>query len=307
MSDNPQHPTVIISGANGYFGGIACQFFADQGWRVLKAMRQPGADLWFDLDAPDAFAAQKLTEQADLFIHAAAAHEVTCREQPYRSIVHNVVGTKAALDFCVANGVKHFTYISTFHVFGDPKGIIDEHSQPLPANDYGLSHLQAEEYVQLYARQQLIKGLAVRPSNFFGTPADLATCKRWTLVPLAFCREALQDKEIILKTPGHQQRNFVSVADICQVIQQVWTRSLDISVLHIPGPDTLSIRALATLVQTLLRTHLQEKIEVVIPEGSANHQAFDYSSAYLADIYVPNRRLEDFIVDFCNQLKRKNY
>jgi UDP-glucose 4-epimerase len=303
MLDKSQQPTVIISGANGYFGGIACQFFVTQGWRVLKAMRQPNADLFFDLDAPEAFAAQKPTEPADLFIHAAAAHEITCREQPYRSIAQNVVGTKAALDFCVANGIKYFTYLSTFHVFGDPKGTIDEYTHPLPANDYGLSHLQAEEYVQLYTRQQLIKGLTVRPSNFFGAPVDLATCNRWTLVPLAFCREALRDKQITLQTPGDQQRNFVDIVDICQVIRRAYTLSPEISVLHIPGPDTLSIRELATLVQTIINIHLQEKIEVTIPEGSSNSQAFNYSSAHLSEIYVPNQRIKDFILDLCNKLK----
>jgi UDP-glucose 4-epimerase len=304
MLDKAQQPTVIISGANGYFGGIACQFFATQGWRVLKAARQPGADLFFDLDTPEAFATQKLTERVDLFIHAAAAHEITCREQPYRSIAQNVVGTKAALDFSVANGIKHFTYLSTFHVFGNPEGTLDEFTPPLPANDYGLSHLQAEAYVQLYTRQQWINGLIVRPSNFFGTPANLATCNRWTLVPLAFCREALRDRQIVLQTPGHQQRNFVAIVDICQVIQRAYVLSPKVSVLHIPGPDTLSIRELAKLVQTIINIHWQEKIEIMIPEGSSSPHAFDYSSVHLSTIYAPNQRIKDFILDFCTQLKR---
>jgi UDP-glucose 4-epimerase len=303
MWDKPQQPTVIISGANGYFGGIACQFFATQGWRVLKATRQSNADLFFDLDAPEVFAAQKLTERADLFIHAAAAHEIACRQQPYRSIAQNVVGTKAALDFCVANGVKHFIYLSTFHVFGNPQGTINEHTHPLPANDYGLSHLQAEEYVQLYTRQQRIKGLAVRPSNFFGTPVDLATCNRWTLVPLAFCREALRDQQIVLKTPGDQQRNFVAIVDICQVIQRAYGLSPEIAVLHIPGPDTLSIRELAQLIQVTVGTYFQEKIEIVIPEGSSNTLTFDYSSVHLSGIYAPSQRIKDFILDFYNKIK----
>ena len=180
--------TVVISGANGYFGGIACQYFQEQGWSVLKATRQTGADIYCDLDHPEQLCTTKIDCHADVFIHAAAAHEVTCREQPYRSIFYNVAGTKAALDFCVLNNIQHFVYLSTFHVFGNPQGIIDESTVPCPLNDYGLSHLQAEQYVQMYNKAKKVKGLVVRPSNFFGIPANLQACDRWTLIPLAFCR-----------------------------------------------------------------------------------------------------------------------
>ena len=95
MKPDTQSKTVIISGANGYFGGIACQYFEAQGWQVLKATRQDGADIPLDLDQPEAFSSQKVDAQVDLFIHAAAAHEVTCREQPYRAVVQNVAGARA--------------------------------------------------------------------------------------------------------------------------------------------------------------------------------------------------------------------
>ena len=303
MNSSTQNKTIIISGANGYFGGIACQYFETQGWHVLKAMRQDGADIFLDLDQPNEFAKQKIGAEVDLFIHAAAAHEVTCREQPYRSIFQNVVGTKAALDFCVSNGIENFVYLSTFHVFGHPVGRIDELSQPLPANDYGLSHLQAEEYVQMYTRENKIKGMVVRPSNFFGTPADLNKFNRWTLTPLAFCREAVENKQIVLRTPGFQKRNFVSVLDICAVIQSASTYIQEAPLLHISGPDTLSIRGLAQLVHDTMHNHLNEDIQLVIPEGIPTDESFIYTSRYLSKFYQPTRRIEDFMIDFCKKIR----
>ncbi|UTW69114.1 polysaccharide biosynthesis protein [Anaerobacillus sp. HL2] len=49
-----------------------------------------------------------------MFIHAVAAHEVTCKEKPYEAISQNIIGTKAALDFCHLNNIEHFAGLSTF-------------------------------------------------------------------------------------------------------------------------------------------------------------------------------------------------
>jgi UDP-glucose 4-epimerase len=294
--------TVLISGANGYFGGVACQYFEARAWTVLKATRQPDADVVLDLDLPHDFAKQTVDGAIDLFIHAAAAHEVTCREQPYRSVNQNVVGTKAALDFCVSNQIPKFVYLSTFHVFGNPQGIIDERTQPLPANDYGLSHLQAEEYVQMYTRQQSIQGLIVRPSNFFGVPADVRYCKRWTLTPLAFCKEAIENRKIVLRTPGFQQRNFISVLDICGAIDTAIHHPASPSLFHIAGRETISIRELAKLVQRVALETLGIEVELSIPEGIPIDSTFTYTSQTLNNLYQPTQTLEIFVADFIKVL-----
>lgn len=294
--------TVIISGANGYFGAIATQYFHTHGWRVLKATRQETADIYFNLDNPKAFAQQRVAVDVDLFIHAAAAHEVSCHHQPYQSIGQNIIGTKAALDFCVINKIPRFIYLSTFHVFGYPQGDIDENTLPLPKNDYGLSHLQAEEYVQMYNRDNKVHGTVLRPTNFFGIPVDLDHFQRWSLTPLAFCREATTSHQIILKTPGFQQRNFISILDICAVIERIGLRQLDLPLLHIYGRDTLSIRELAQLVKKVMRKSFQQEVTLLIPDGSQREVGFNYYSRYLPEIYQPRYHLEGFVASFCQKL-----
>lgn len=294
--------TVIISGANGYFGAIATQYFHTQGWRVLQATRQLNADIYFNLDQPEAFAQQRIATEIDVFIHAAAAHEIGCRHQPYRSVYQNVVGTKAALDFCVANQIPRFIYFSTFHVFGYPQGNIDENTQPFPKNDYGLSNLQAEEYVQMYNRENKINGTVLRPSNFFGIPINLEHFQRWSLTPLAFCQEAVTSHQIILKTPGFQQRNFISILDICIVIEKISLKQINLPLLHLYGNDTFSIRELAQLVQKVMKEHFYQEVTLIIPDGTQQAVDFNYGSLYLSEIYHPHQYLEDFIKSFCKKL-----
>ncbi|WHY64962.1 NAD(P)-dependent oxidoreductase [Neobacillus sp. SuZ13] len=296
----------IISGSNGYFGSIACQYFQSKNWDIVTASRQTDAHLHLDLDRPGDFANLLINKQVDLFIHAAAAHEVACQSNPYQSIFQNVAGTKAALDFCVKNGIKNFVYLSTFHVFGTPEGTINEQSSPCPMNDYGLSHLQAEDYVRMYTRLNKINGLVIRPSNFFGIPADLAHCKRWTLVPLAFCKEAVTTGKIVLRSPGYQSRNFISVLDICKVIEHGYSKCHEVPLLHIPGPDTMSIRSFAKLIQRVTKKQLKKSVELVIPDGPSLHDEFTYSSLYLKDIYQPGDKIEPFVAEFCKVLTASN-
>lgn len=301
---------LIISGANGYIGAIACKYFENKGWQVLKACRQDNADIWCDLDSPEQFAGLTVDSNIDLFIHAAAAHEVTCKEQPYRSIYQNVAGTRAALDFCVKNNIERFIYLSTFHVFGYPQGEIDESVDPLPVNDYGLSHLQAEQYVQMYTREGRIKGMVIRPSNGYGIPVDLDNFKRWTLVPVDFCREAIENHKIVLKTPGLQKRNFVPITEVCRIMEKSYLLMDKINLLHIYGANTISIRSLAELVQNVMRNHFNEEVELVIPPNtsslpSSKSGEFTYTSKYLQKIYEPRDKIEDFIIDFCTLLKSR--
>jgi UDP-glucose 4-epimerase len=297
---------VLISGSSGYFGQICSSYFSEKGWDVYSATRHPDTDVFFDLNRPEEFAGTKINFPIDLFIHAAGAHEVTCLQKPYQAIAQNVLGTKAALDFCVLNGIKSFVYLSTFHVFGNPNGVINEDSLPYPANDYGLSHLQAEEYVQMYNRQKKLNGFVLRPTNFFGVPEKLELCNRWTLVPLAFCKEAIENNSITLQTTGHQLRNFISITDICNVIEAAFNNiNQSPSLLHVPGPETLSIRSLAFLVQEVLADELNKKIAVFVPSGLTDINTFEYSSLYLSKIYQPKEVLRPFIKALCQKLLKE--
>ncbi|MEH7084167.1 NAD(P)-dependent oxidoreductase [Neobacillus drentensis] len=299
---------VLISGANGFFGQIACEFFLEKGWNVLRATRYPDADFHFDLDQPIEFGKIKTDEKIDLFIHAAAAHEVKCIHQPYQSISQNILGTKAALDFCVKNKIKKFVYLSTFHVFGNPAGVINEETKPSPLNDYGLSHLQAEEYVHMYEQLGMLKGYVLRPTNFFEIPSNLTQFNRWTLVPFAFCKEAIEKKQIKLNTTGMQMRNFISVLDILNTILEIVNKDHDVSLLHLPGPSTFTIRELALLVKDKAHDYLNLKVNVILPvsvKETMKINSFNYESLYLNKIYKPKEHISEFVVKFLTLLNNK--
>lgn len=296
-----QARTVLVSGANGYFGSYTCSFFASRGWRVYRGGRETGSDLSIDLNTPEVLAGTKIDFHVDLFIHAAAAHEIACHEHPYSSIKVNIAGTRAALEFCVLNGIRKFVYISTFHVFGHPSSIIDEDTRPLPVNDYGLSHLQAEQYVNMYSQENKIDGIVVRPSNLIGTPINLSCFNRWSLTPFAFCKDAALDEAITLKTHGLQKRNFVSLDDVCKAIEMVI--DTPIRLLHVPGPDTISIRELAKIVQEAYSRKFGKTIQLNIPSGTNIEKEFVFTTKYADRLSSPSENIYKFIDEFIGRCK----
>jgi len=303
MSDRAK--TTVISGATGLVGSQMAKHFFDRGWRVLTAGRVAGADLHFDLDNPESFAHTLLPSGTDLFVHAAASNDTECRESPYRSDARNILGTKAALDFCVANRIPQFCFISTFHVFGSPSGMIDEYATPAPVDDYGLSHLAAEEFVRAYTRSHSwLHAFIVRPSNVYGLPVSLKAFRRWSLVQYGLCREAVMQGSITLRTSGSQLRNFVAVEDLCEVVEDMTDDDAhSVPLVHVAGPDTLSIRELAVRIQDCITAQTGARVDITYGADEPASTEFQFRSRLdMSSISLPKRHIDEFLAAFCLML-----
>jgi UDP-glucose 4-epimerase len=292
---------VVVSGASGYLGAHLARHFARQGWSVLAAGRDPGADVRFDLADPAAAAAVRIQGGAGEFVHAAAANEIDCRDHPYDAVRTNVAGARAALEVARANGIPTFVYLSTFHVFGNPRGTIDEATVPEPANDYGLTHLQAELYVEMYSRTHGLRGTVVRPSNVFGVPVDIDAFRRWTLVPFAFCRDAVERRRITLHSGGGQLRNFVSAADVSRAVEAVAREENPPPLLHLAGPTTISVRELAELVQRIARQELDVEVALAAPGPPEASPPLDFRSRH-GERYRATDRIESYVSEMLREL-----
>lgn len=293
---------VIISGASGYFGTLTKSYLIKSGVEVLSAGRGNDNDIHFDLSMAEEFANKEINNDIDTFIHAAATHEVNCIEQPYNCIFNNVAGTRAALEFCVKNKIKKFIYISTFHVYGTDIGSIRENTQTKPMHDYGLTHLQAEEYVRMYTNKGLIDGVSLRPSNMFDTPLSIKSFNRWSLIPFSFCQSAISESRIELMSPGYQQRNFVSVHDIVKIINKVVSNEIQAEVINIPGVSTYSIKGFAELVKKIISESFGRTIEIVAPDGVKKDNKLDYGSNYFKPEDNGFKHIEEHVREFSRRL-----
>lgn len=253
----------LISGASGYLGGLMRDWLRGRGHRVLTLGRRPEDDLFADFAGHEIILPSGFDPPEEpVFVHLAAANELLCRSDPLAAYRLNVMGTHLALKFCREQNIRRFAYVSTRHVFGPSGGAVTETGLPEPTGHYGLSHLLAEEAVANFSG---VATRILRPSNIFGMPASLGRFDRWSLIPFGFCREAVEQNRIVLKTPGTQSINFVHGAAVAQAVEQFGDLP---EILHVAGPETLSVRAFAFLVGDVLKTDFGREITVEHPEAA---------------------------------------
>lgn len=247
----------VLSGASGYLGTLCRDWLRRQGHEVISVGRHATDDVTLDFARHPGLPVPELRGAEDaVFVHLAAAHEHICRDDPLTAYRINVQGTHLAVEFCRRNGIGRFLYVSTRHVFGRTGGRVDENDLPVSEAHYGLSHLLSE---MALAEIGDLDVRVVRPSNIFGVPPAVADCARWTLIPLGFCRQAVEEGRITLKTSGLQPINFVTGASVAWLA----TRFGDLPPMrHAVGSHTMTVRAFAYFVQTVLAEEFGRRIDV---------------------------------------------
>jgi UDP-glucose 4-epimerase len=280
---------ILLTGASGYAGGVIAGYLRKANIQFLTAGRQATDNLYFDLMQPEKFQEQCFPTGIETCIHVAAIHEVHCKNNCIAAYNANVVATRALIDSAVKAGVKHFIYVSTFHVFGNPSGNLSELAIPSPSNDYGLSHLLAEEMFQFAARQYNVQVTILRPSNLFGVPDDWSTFNRWTLAPFDFVKQALENHQIVLYSDGSPVRNYVSLSFWQNAVINAVTGQLP-QITHVAG-QTWSIYELAFLVATIVENEIGLSIPVIRgSEKSLEHPYHFFSEHWNIEVNDDNKK-----------------
>jgi UDP-glucose 4-epimerase len=225
---------ILITGANGFIGSYLAHFFLNRNEEVVATSRQfhpptrkllEKADL-VELDVLDTAQLNSFSVDADIIIHTATANDIISKNA-LKGIELSAIGTRNILDFAVKNAIPKCIIFSTLQVYGSElSGNINEESALHYQNDYGLNHLFGEMYASLYARQDKLQCVSVRPSNVYG-PILSGAFNRWSLVPGCFCREAHETATITIRSSGKQMRNFVHLENL--------SRAIDCILQHFPG------------------------------------------------------------------------
>lgn len=294
---------IIITGANGYIGLHLVKKLRLLGYQVVTATRDNSGDIKMDFSNPEEVKNLRI-DNIDTMIHTVSPNEGLYRNKTYTALSEGITGIHAALDFCVDNKIKNFIYFSSFHVFGNQGGILNEETNISPMNDYGLSHSIAEQTVQLFNRKGLINGWVIRPSNLFGVPVDCAKFKRWNLVPFLFCKEAVEKMEITLLTPGNQLRNFVDVVDVVERVQWILDEKPTCRIVHANGNETLSVFEYAQLVQKIAKEKFELNVIINRPDRLNSPIDFEFTSIHDRNL-IGN--IEIFVEDMLKKLIENIY
>ena len=217
---------ILITGGFGFVGGRLAEHLAEGGHQIVLGTRNsisscdwlPFADVTQTVWDDD-LALERSCKGIDVVIQAAGMNAQDCTFDPVAALAFNGVATSRLVEAASRAGVKRFIYLSTAHVYASPLvGTITEETCPRNLHPYATSHL-AGEYAVLSANQSgKIKGTVLRLSNVFGVPVHKeVNC--WMLLVNDLCQQAIKTRKLVVQTSGEQQRDFISMAEICHVIE----------------------------------------------------------------------------------------
>ncbi|WP_269506349.1 NAD-dependent epimerase/dehydratase family protein [Burkholderia sp. IMCC1007] len=185
-TDTKRRPRrAFVTGLTGFTGRYMAQRLEAAGYDVWGTVA-PGATqpddpafancslLPVDLLDADATRAAAADARPDAVVHLAARAHVA-RDEPSQTYAVNIVGTRNLLAALAGLDRRPSAVLlaSSANVYGNSTaGVLDEHIEPAPANDYAVSKLAMEYAAKLWADRLPL--VIARPFNYTGVGQDAA-------------------------------------------------------------------------------------------------------------------------------------
>ena len=311
---------ILVVGGFGYVGGRLVKHLSTKGYnivvgsRMLKAPKVKFHDVEVKkIEWNNDRALSQICEGIDVVIHAAGMNAKECSEDPKGALKVNGHGTSRLAKAASNAGVKKFIYLSTAHVYASPLvGSITEKTETLNSHPYATSNLAGENALLDIGKSAKMWTIVLRLSNAFGAPSHpSANC--WMLLVNDLCRQAIQTKKLNVRSDGLQLRDFISMKEVCSVIEQITfakQKFKAIQIFNIGSGISKSVREIAILVQARSEKVLGFKPELSFLKEASSKTPLPlfYTSENLSalDIKIKEESSEaeiDNLLRFC----RKNF
>jgi UDP-glucose 4-epimerase len=308
---------VLITGGAGFIGSHLADHYVAKGDEVTildnfstgakeNIAHLSGKVTTQDGDIRNVDLVEKLTKEADLVLHMAAALGVnTILESPLESMSTNITGSEVVLN-AAAKFTKRIIIASTSEIYGkNPK-------QPLSESDdrvvgapqkirWTYSDAKAIEEAMATALHTKSK-LPVTTVRLFNTVGPRQTGRYGMVVP-RFVQAALKNQSLTIYGDGAQSRVFCHVDDAVQAIATIAATDATIGeVFNVGGNGEITIKALAE--QVINTTKSQSVITYTsysdaYPAGfeDIQHRVPDTSKISKAIGWAPTKDLETIIKD----------
>lgn len=201
----------------------------------------------------------------DYIIHGASnSSPDMITKEPVETILSNIVGLNALLNYAKNRGVERLLYISSSEVYG-----AKEDSEPFKEGQYGFIDLlksrnsysvgkrAAETLCVSYSDEYDVESVIIRPGHVYGptaTKADKHVSSQWAYA-------AARGEDIIMKSEGTQLRSYCYCLDAASAILTALIKGENNHAYNISNPDSvISIKEMAQVLAD--SAGVQVKIEL---------------------------------------------
>ena len=308
---------VLITGGAGFIGSHLADHYVAKGDQVTildnfstgsqeNIAHLSGAITAVDGDIRNVELVEKLTQDADLVLHMAAALGVnTILESPLESISTNITGSEVVLN-AAAKYKTRIIIASTSEIYGkNPKQPLNESDDRVVGAPQKIrwtySDAKAIEEAMAFALHQE-KGLPVTTVRLFNTVGPRQTGRYGMVVP-RFVQAAIKNEPLTIYGDGTQSRVFCHVGDAVHAIATIAQTDSSIGdVFNVGGTGEITIKELAEKVISLTKS---QSVITYTPYTDAYPAGFEDIQRRVPDIskvnkaisWVPTKDLETIIKD----------
>lgn len=283
---------ILITGGHGFIGGRLGTYLSEQGFEVTLGSRKnlyppewSGTAKTIRTVWESESSLKEICADVDVVIHAAGMNAKDCMANPKLALEFNGLATARLVDAAVNSRVKLFIYLSTAHVYSNPlSGHIDENTPTKNNHPYATSHLAGEKAVLDLANTDLIRSIVLRVSNAFGYPTH-PEVDCWDLLINNLCKQAVVSKKIRLNSSGKNVINFITMTNLCKVINFFILRSIEADfpkIINLGSNESNSVYEMAQLVQNRCSkaAGFTPKIEISNQLVIQEFEHLDFNSLY---------------------------
>jgi len=193
----------------------------------------------------------------DVVIHLAA--KISVQESisnPTETFQVNVDGTRNVLNGCKKHSVKKIIVASSAAVYGEslPNVKLTEESKTNPISFYGKSKVKMEQIIKDFVLEHNINYIILRFFNIYG----VGQSDEYAGVITKFIKNMTQNKPLEIFGDGMQTRDFVSVYDVINSIQNAISNYKS-GIYNIASGKVITIKELAEMIISISGKKLEIK------------------------------------------------
>ena len=271
---------ILIFGSSGYIGAYLTKYFHDLDdcivfpvIREISLNKTRGIDFFRNIMVGDIqnqdFISETIEQiSPDIIIYCISLNHIDSQRDLNYSLLNNVSPLARTLNVAGRLNKKiKFFYFSTLQIFGNYKLNleINENSDVLPLNHYALTHKLCDDLLDYFNNTTEVQATSLILSNSFGYPL-LKDTDCWWLVMNDFCRSAILKRIIVIRSDGTPERDFISLKEVCQKVNEVINKNLT-GKLIISSGTTYTIYSLAKIVKERVYALFGFQIDILNAEG----------------------------------------
>lgn len=293
---------VLLTGGFGTLGGRLAAILA-QGEKInlrLASRVKRTSPTWapqaetFVVNFENSGSVKDMLSDITHVVHLVAMTDFESRAEPDKAQQVNVEYTRRVVEQCAKK--TRFINLSTIQVYGaDLSGTITESTDTNPADAYSQTHLDAEQIVESAHNAGVLEGVSLRNANGFGAPMS-ADAKIWQIIANDLCRQAVEKKQLTLKSHGLQYRNFIPFTDVCNAIRHCLfmpSEQIKSSTFNLGSESTIKVLDMAELIAMRCSAILGYKPELTVlgasPESLPTKFAYDSSKLQSTGLSLTTR------------------